>query len=88
MNKLLEYLGTIEFIAAYTIWEKYKRSMELQILDLKKLEMVSFYISQDRKNNNKNPNLDFLIQQIQEYLKGKHKDQNTLQEKISKIYEN
>ena len=69
MNEFLNYLATVEFQAAYVVYEKNKRSMGLKHGDLIILELVSYYISKDRKESGKNVNVNFLIQEVGNWLK-------------------
>ena len=64
-----EYRNSIEFQAAHTIWEKYKRSSSLTFGDFKALQVLSYSISEVRKRNNKKVNLDLLIQELGKTLK-------------------
>lgn len=69
MNDFLKLCGTNEWIAAYTVYEKYKRSMELEHKDLVVLRKQSMVISAIRRSNDKDPNLDYLTQEIGKFLK-------------------
>ncbi len=62
---------TIEFQAAFIIFDKYRRSMELDHTDLKKLVSNSQHISSERRAKGKVPNLDFLTQEVGKQLKEK-----------------
>lgn len=57
--------GTMEFQAAYIIYDKYKRT---QVLDLNDLHRRSKSIAIARRQK-KEPNLDYLTQALSEYVK-------------------
>lgn len=85
LKRFRNYMGSIEWQAAYTIHEKYKRSMDLDHFDLRKLEYASNFISETRKDNGKLPNMDFLTQEVGKFLKGSHNDQENVDLKVNKL---
>lgn len=85
MSEYLDYIGSVEFQAAYTIWEKYKRSLELGVKDLHRLEVVSYYLSEERKQKGKIPNVDFLTQEVGKFLKGDYNQQTELNRKVQDL---
>ena len=85
MSEHLEYLGSEEFQAAYTIFEKYKRSMDLDISNLRKLDCASYIISRRREEVGKNASLGFLLQEVGKYLKGDCKDQEHLENAVNSL---
>lgn len=60
---------TIEFQAAYTIFDKYRRSKNLDHTDLRNLVSSAQRISTERIAKGKIPNLDFLTQEVGKHLK-------------------
>lgn len=64
-----DWNASIEGQAAYTIFEKYKRSYNFQIEDLKRLNLCSWCISQVRKMEGKTPNISYLEQKLVELIK-------------------
>lgn len=64
----LEYLGTIEAEAVFTIYQKYKRSMGLKHSHLMWLHEQCAYIFLERKQK-KEVNVNYLIQELGNRLK-------------------
>ncbi len=87
LSNHLRYIGSIEFQAAHTIWEKYKRSLELSHKELRRLEFVSHFLSEERKVKGKVPNVDFLTQEVGKFLKGEHSNQKDLDIKVFNLLE-
>lgn len=70
MAPVLEYMKSIDFQAAYTVYDKNKRLMDLDHRDLLRLELVSYYLSESRKESGKLPNVDYLVQEVGNWLRG------------------
>lgn len=79
LKKFRNYMGSVEWQSAHIIHEKYKRSMDLNHFDLKRLQYASHIISEKRKENDKLPNVDFLTQEVGKFLKDIHNDQKNLE---------
>ena len=85
-QEALMEMNTIEYQSGSTIYEKYKRSMELTRDDMTRLHDASFIISMLRKQSGKTPNKDFLTQSVGEFLNGKHKEQEKIEKLITEIF--
>ena len=75
LDKLSEYRNSIQFQSSHIIYEKYKRSLNLNIDDFKQLEMVAYDCTKTRLEKGKTPNIDFLNQELSKFIKNKYADE-------------
>lgn len=64
-------MNSLEFQAAFTVFDKHKRKNNLSKEDLHLLGEEALKFSEERKQNGKTPNLDYLIQKLGEKFKPK-----------------
>jgi hypothetical protein len=74
IDEMHEYRRSVEFQSAYVIYEKYKRKFNLDIKNLRELEMEAYHLSKARKEKGKTPNVDYLSQELSKFLKNKYKE--------------
>lgn len=79
-------LGSVEYQAGITIFEKYKRKNSLGRRDMDRIINASFLISVMREKQGKMPNKDFLIQMVGQFLNGKHPQQAEIELAIEKKF--
>jgi len=68
---LVSWMNSLEFQAAFVVFDKHKRKLNLSNKDLHNLAIQALSISEARKQNNKTPNLDYLVQELGKQFKNK-----------------
>lgn len=64
--ELAKWMNSLEFQAAFAAFDKNKRKNNLSSKDLQLMAEESLKLSEERKQNGKTPNFDYLVQKLGE----------------------